>query len=269
MQHIPILAYHRIVDDVPVDDYYNNCLRRELFVEQMRALADGGYRTIPLETAALLMRRRTPPPDKVVAITIDDGYLDTFEAAAPILREHGFTATVFVVAGLVGRRSLWDVGKCCTAPLMDWEQIRQLIAWGFSIGSHTVTHPELSQLSPADARYEIEHSRHILEERLGQSVPMFCYPFGEWNETTYRIVRDAGYLAACNDTWRHEHRPFAMARVDGRYLARLVGHVAPEVSAYDYLATAAETAEPVESAEPPEAAEPVISGTPPPLPYTP
>src|SRR5262249_54153417 len=111
MQHIPILAYHRIVDDVPVDDYYNICLRRELCVEQMRALAMAGYRTIPLETAALLMRRRTPPPGKVVAITIDDGYLDTFEAAAPILREHGFTATVFVVAGLVGRRSLWDVGK--------------------------------------------------------------------------------------------------------------------------------------------------------------
>jgi peptidoglycan/xylan/chitin deacetylase (PgdA/CDA1 family) len=277
MQHIPILAYHRLVDDVPVDDYYHNCLRRELFVEQMQALAEAGYRTIPLETAALLMRHRTPP-GKVVALTFDDGYVDTFDVAAPILRELGFTATVFVVAGLVGRRSLWDVGKCCTAPLMDWEQIRQLVAWGFSIGSHTVTHPELSQLSPADARYEIEHSRHILEERLGQPIPIFCYPFGEWNETTYRLVRDAGYRAACNDTWRHEHRPFALARVDGRYLARLVGHVAPEVSAYDYLAAAAETAETAETAKPIEIAEPaesaesaesMIAGTLPPLLYTP
>jgi peptidoglycan/xylan/chitin deacetylase (PgdA/CDA1 family) len=214
MWRIPILTYHRIVDDVPLNDYYGICLRRETFQTQMRTLAEHGYRTIALDAAAALMLGRAPLPAKLLVITFDDGYLDTFEIAAPILRDHGFTATVFVVAGLVGRRSLWDAGKCCTAPLMDWHHLRQLLAWGFDIGSHTLTHPELSQLAPVDAREEIVRSRTLLERQLQRPILTFCYPFGEWKETTYRLVRGAGYHAACNDSWRAEHRPFALARLD-------------------------------------------------------
>jgi peptidoglycan/xylan/chitin deacetylase (PgdA/CDA1 family) len=217
MQRIPILAYHRIVDDLPQNDYYEICLRRELFEAQMRTLAADGYTTLPLETASRLMRGRAPIPPKSFVLAFDDGYLDTFEVAVPTLRELGFTATVFVVAGLVGQRSMWDAGKCCTAPLMDWAHLEQLLRWGFSIGSHTLTHPELRFLQPDDARFEIERSRYVLEDCLGVPITTFCYPFGEWNETSYRIVRAAGYLAACNDTWRKEHRPFALARIDPRY----------------------------------------------------
>jgi peptidoglycan/xylan/chitin deacetylase (PgdA/CDA1 family) len=212
VQRIPILTYHRVVDAVPGDDYYGNCMPRELFAAQMRTLAAAGYRTLGLEDAAALMRRRTPPPPRCVAITFDDGYLDTFEAAVPILRRFGFTATVFVVAGLVGRHSLWDAGKCCTAPLMGWPHLLRLLDWGFAIGSHTLTHPELSALPRDEARHEIVESRARLERGLGRAITSFCYPFGEWDETTYRLVRAAGYTAACNDHWRDEHRPLALAR---------------------------------------------------------
>src|SRR5262249_25989232 len=214
MQQIPILAYHRVVDVVPLDDYYHICLPRDLFVQQMHTLAAEGYSTLSLETASALMQQSDPIPPQQVVLTFDDGYLDTFEIAAPILRRFGFTATVFIVAGLVGRRSLWAAGKCCTAPLMNWPQIQQLVQWGFSVGSHTITHPELAALSLEDARHEIVHSRQILETQLSRPVTTFCYPFGEWNEATYDLVRTAGYEAACNDTWREEHRPFALARRD-------------------------------------------------------
>ncbi len=217
MQRIPILAYHRIVDELPQDDFYEICIRRELFERQMRTLAADGYTTLSLEAASRLMRGRAPIPEKSFVLAFDDGYLDTFELAVPTLREVGFTATVFVVAGLVGRRSLWDAGKCCTAPLMGWAHLEQLLRWGFSIGSHTVTHPELRYLRPDDARYEIEHSRRVLEDRLGVPITTFCYPFGQWDETSYRLVRAAGYAAACNDAWRKEHRPFALARMDPRH----------------------------------------------------
>ncbi len=222
MQRIPILVYHRVVDAVPGNDYYGNCMRRKEFAAQMRTLADNGYQTISLTDAAELMCGHEPIREQQVVITIDDGYLDTFEMAVPILREVGFTATVFVVAGLVGRWSLWDAGKCCTAPLMDWRHLRQLLDWGFDVGSHTLTHPELRLLPPADAREEIERSRTVLEQRLGRQITTFCYPFGEWNETNYKMVRAAGYLAACNDTWRTEHRPFALARLDPRDFARSI-----------------------------------------------
>jgi peptidoglycan/xylan/chitin deacetylase (PgdA/CDA1 family) len=214
MQRIPILTYHRIVAVVPGDDYYGICMPRERFRQRMQALAHDGYRTLSLEAASALMRGRAPIDPRLLAITFDDGYLDTFEVATPILQQHGFTATVFVVAGLVGRRSLWDAGKCCTAPLMDWSHIRQLERWGFAIGSHTLTHPELSALPLEEARYEIAHSRHILEHELGRPITTFCYLYGDWNEATYGLVRAAGYKAACNDSWRGEHRPLALARLD-------------------------------------------------------
>lgn len=227
MQRIPILAYHRIVDDLPTDDYYDICMRRELFETQMRTLAAEGYVTLPLETASQLMRSRAPISQKCFVLTFDDGYLDTFEVAVPTLRELGFTATVFVVAGLVGRRSLWDAGKCCTAPLMDWAHLDQLLRWGFSIGSHTLTHPELRFLRPDDAHYEIAHSRRVLEDRLGVPITTFCYPFGEWDDTSYRLVRAAGYSTACNDFWRTEHRPFALARTDPRHRPHPLADPAP------------------------------------------
>jgi peptidoglycan/xylan/chitin deacetylase (PgdA/CDA1 family) len=214
VQQIPILVYHRVVSEVPTDDYYHICMLHEVFYQQMHTLAAEGYVTLSLEAASALMRLRKPPAPRQVVLTFDDGYLDTFEIAAPILRHFGFTATVFVVAGLVGQRSLWDAGKCCTAPLMDWPRIRQLVQWGFSIGSHTITHPELSALPTEEARYEIVQSRQLIAAQLGRQVTTFCYPFGEWNETTYELVRTAGYQAACNDSWREEHRPFALARRD-------------------------------------------------------
>jgi peptidoglycan/xylan/chitin deacetylase (PgdA/CDA1 family) len=214
MQRIPILTYLRVVEIVPTDDYYHLCLPHEVFATQMRSLADAGYQTISLDRAATLMRGRALVQPRQVVLTFDDGYLDTFEIAAPILRRYGFTATLFLVAGLVGKRSLWDAGKCCTAPLMDRPRIEQLLRWGFAAGSHTVTHPELAALAPEDACREIVRSRDMLEQRLSRPVATFCYPYGEWNETTYTLVRGAGYAAACNDAWRPEHRPFALARRD-------------------------------------------------------
>lgn len=212
MRHIPILAYHRVVDVVPGDDYYGNCLPRTLFAGHMRTLAEAGYHTISLEVASRRMGGDEPIDPKSCVITFDDGYLDTYEVAAPVLRSYGFVATVFVVAGLVGRRSLWDAGKCCTAPLMDWDQLRELARRGWSIGSHTLTHPELARLPVDEARHEIVDSRRVLEQELDRPVKTFCYPFGNWDEITYELVRLAGYAAACNDTWREEHRPFALAR---------------------------------------------------------
>jgi peptidoglycan/xylan/chitin deacetylase (PgdA/CDA1 family) len=212
MQRIPILVYHRVVDEMPPDDYYGICMSHDLFEEQMCSLAEAGYHTLTVEEAAVFMRRRGRLPVRQVALTFDDGYMDTFELAVPVLRRLGFSATMFIVAGLVGRRSLWDAGKCCTAPLMDWPHLQQLLDWGFALGSHTLTHPELSALPLDDARHEIVASRARLERQLDRAITTFCYPFGEWNESTYRLVRAAGYRAACNDSWRNEHRPLALAR---------------------------------------------------------
>jgi peptidoglycan/xylan/chitin deacetylase (PgdA/CDA1 family) len=217
MKWLPILGYHRVVERIPVDDYCDICTTREHFERQMRFLAQAGYRTLSLEEAGKLLASDHPIPPKRFAITFDDGYQDILSGAIPLLKELGFTATIFMVSDFVGKTNAWDEGKGCLAPLLSWEQLRMLLQAGFSIGSHTVAHPDLSQLPQDQAWHEISESRKILEKMLNTPVRSFCYPYGKWSEETHELVREAGYDLACNDVWRPEHDLFALARVNARY----------------------------------------------------
>lgn len=214
MNWLPILSYHRIVDKVPADDYSDICTPRRLFARQMHVLARAGYRTLSLEDVGALLARNEPMPARRFVITFDDGYEDVYREAVPILRMLGFTATVFIVSGFVGQMNVWDEGKGCLAPLLNWDQIKKLLQAGFSIGSHTVSHPDLSQLSRDNVWYEVSQSRKSLEQTLGAPVQTFCYPYGKWTDTTCEVVREAGYALACNDVWRPEHERYALARTD-------------------------------------------------------
>jgi peptidoglycan/xylan/chitin deacetylase (PgdA/CDA1 family) len=169
----------------------------EEFVRQMAFLGRAGYRTVPLA------RVLTGPGGAVgfrrsVVLTFDDGTLDSWEQARPVLDRHGFTATLFIVSGHVGGRSTWDrdVGEP-SRPLMSWNQIRELQEAGFEIGSHTHTHRPLGRLSDAEARSELELSFRTLEQQLG-TVPRFlAYPRGSFTERHKRLARETGYSGAC------------------------------------------------------------------------
>lgn len=214
---MPILAYHRLVEETPADDYTFICLTRERFEQQMKWFARLGYRTLSLEEAGrrLVAGERIPPRHFV--ITFDDGYVDTLTVGAPILQRFGFTATVFVVSSLVGKRNSWDEGKANQAPLMGWDQIKEWLRAGFSVGSHTTSHPHLNRLSGDEVRHELVESRRQLEAELGVPVQTFCHPYGDWSYDILPYVRDAGYLVACNDSGRLEHGRFILARVNPCY----------------------------------------------------
>jgi peptidoglycan/xylan/chitin deacetylase (PgdA/CDA1 family) len=217
IQWIPILGYHRLVEATPADDSWHICTRRERFQRQMEWFARLGWRTLSLEEAgARLMRGERIPPRHFV-ITFDDGYLDTLTVGIPILRDLGFTATVFVVSGLVGERNEWDKGIGHVAPLMTWTQLEQVLGLGFSIGSHTVTHPHLDRLPSDVARRELLESRQVLERRLGVPIRTFCYPYGHWNEQVRALVAHAGYDVACDETGRSAHGRYTLARTNPGY----------------------------------------------------
>ncbi len=217
IQWIPILGYHRVVEELPPRDYWNVCTTRQRFYEQMAWFARLGWRTLSLEEAgARLVRGERVPPQHFV-ITFDDGYVDTLTVALPILEQFGFTATVFMVAGLVGQQSIWDDGHSWVAPLMTWEQLGEVVRRGFSVGSHTVSHPHLSRL-PGDAvRRELIDSRSMLEKQLGIPVRTFCYPYGDWSTDVCAAVAEAGYDVACNNVGRREHGRYILARTDPGY----------------------------------------------------
>jgi peptidoglycan/xylan/chitin deacetylase (PgdA/CDA1 family) len=143
----------------------------------------------------------------VVSITFDDGYEDNFTYAYPSLKSAGMDATFFVTVGLVEhdpevlRRltALRGVDESAVRA-MNWDQVRRLIGEGFTVGSHTYSHPNLARLTRSQASNEIERARAILEDQLSTPVRQFAYPFGRprlhVTDETAELVRNAGHDTA-------------------------------------------------------------------------
>ncbi|HWP17997.1 MAG TPA: polysaccharide deacetylase family protein [Burkholderiaceae bacterium] len=163
------------------------------FAWQMGWLKHAGYHVISLDEAWQGLFAGKPLPPRAVVLTFDDGYENFAEHAWPILRKHGFPATVFLVTDLLGQPARWLGDGMAHPPLMDVVRIRQLRAQGVSFGSHTLSHPRLSQLDTARMRREIFDSKAALEDALGEEVPDFCYPYGDYDARARDLVAEAGY----------------------------------------------------------------------------
>ena len=127
-------------------------------------------------------------------LTFDDGFENVYENALPILRKHDMTATVFAVAGSIGQRAAWDVFGW--RHHMTGEQLRSIVAAGFEVGSHTLTHADLTFLDNKDLQSELTESKNILEQTIGKAVTTISFPFGKWNDRVWHAVQKAGYLTA-------------------------------------------------------------------------
>lgn len=190
--------YH-IVDEPRGEAEDQLCCRPAEFARQMAYLADEGWQVIPLTVLADAARRGQPLVDKAVVVTFDDGTACTLERALPILQRHGFTATVFVVAGLVGGRNDWvrreghPERALLTAP-----QLRELIAGGIEVGSHAVSHVRMAGLPAETLAREAGDSRNRLRDVVGRDVLHFAYPYGSHDAAAIAAVRSAGYMSACS-----------------------------------------------------------------------
>jgi peptidoglycan/xylan/chitin deacetylase (PgdA/CDA1 family) len=199
-RRVVCLCYHSIH---PSSSYAS--ASPELFRRQLDWLAEIAD-VIPLREALAAAGDRTRARP-AVAITFDDGYADNHEFALPLLREHGFPATVFITAGLSDGdpavharfQALRGVPAAEIRPL-DWSQARELRAAGVEIGAHTYSHPNLIRLSRDEVAHELRVSREILEERLEGPVDLLAYPFGkrgrQFDDTTMAVARATGYAQA-------------------------------------------------------------------------
>jgi len=132
-----------------------------------------------------------------VVITFDDGYADNLSNAAPILREFNFGATCFIVSEHIGAYNVWDAEKLRDRkPLMTRSQLDAWIGLGFEIGSHTCTHPDLTELPHAKVMEELVQSRASIGHITGRSITSFCYPYGQHNSEVAACVQRAGYRIA-------------------------------------------------------------------------
>lgn len=169
----------------------------------MRFLAQNGYQSISPEhlvasiTGKARVQGLAPLPEKPVLLTFDDGYENFYTHAYPILKQYGYTALIFVLAGYVDNWNLWEVKLSKDRfKHLSRMQIRALSAEGFWFGSHSVNHLFLTYQSDSLAKKEIQLSKSILEEILGKPTQFFSYPYGNYDAKIARFVREAGYQAA-------------------------------------------------------------------------
>lgn len=177
---VPILMYHEIADG-PNQLY----VPPAEFADQMAALKRLGFTTVRLQDLYDHYIHGSPLPDRPIILTFDDGYSSFYTEAYPLLKQHGFTGTLFVITGWVGRPGY-----------VTWGQVREMVAAGVEMGAHTVSHLELPRLSPGDARWEAAESRKRLEREIGRTVPFFAYPAGRNDPRSVETLRGAGFLGA-------------------------------------------------------------------------
>lgn len=188
-----------------------------VFRWQLNSLLGWGYR--PATLAELV-----DDPDAATgrfAVTFDDGFVSMEAMACPILKELGIPATLYMVVDGLGGTNTWNQAEGDIAePMMSADGVRALAAQGFEIGSHTRTHPRLTQCSDDQLRAEIIDSRKMLEELLQAPVPSFAYPYGDWDARVRAVVEEAGYHNATS-TIRQPVTPgmdrFTIPRINMRW----------------------------------------------------
>lgn len=154
-----------------------------------------GYRGLSMHD--LMPYIRGERHGKVIGITFDDGYRNVLENALPVLREADFTATNYFVARQINGGNVWDEKKGIPhSALMSREEILLWANAGQEVGSHTLDHPFLPDLSPELASYQIHQSKIELERALGVEVTAFCYPYGGYSAGVRSMVQKAGYANA-------------------------------------------------------------------------
>lgn len=180
---VPIIMYHQVTY---TDRPQTNWVSPENFEWQMAYLKDHGYNVIRLHELVEAIEEGRSLPRKTAVITFDDGYENNYTQAFKILKKYHFPAIIFVPSDRVN-----------TEHYLTWEQIKEMIAAGIDIGSHTRTEAYLPDLMVERQRNEIQASKDILEQNLGITVEYFAYPIGGFSDGIKEIVKNAGYKAAC------------------------------------------------------------------------
>jgi peptidoglycan/xylan/chitin deacetylase (PgdA/CDA1 family) len=266
---LPVLMYHSISDapENGISPYYRvntSCTR---FARQMELLTLNGYRGVTLSAGLAWLKSQAHNLESEiskitnrlskaspVAITFDDGFHNFYTDAFPILRRHGFAATMFLPTAFIGddRRPFSpatkssDSRKKTNYDCLTWREIKDLHAAGIEFGSHTVSHPQLAELSWPQIESELRKSKQEIEDQLAISIENFAYPYA-FPETDHAFVRrfssslaDAGYRCCAttrlglvkpeDDMLQLRRLPVNTCDDDALFLAKLHGN-------YDWLSS--------------------------------
>ena len=178
-----VLQYHRFGED----SYPTTSVTIDQFEAHIEHLTNGNYVVLPVPEILAALGAGQPLPERTIGITVDDATRSTFVEAWPRFEKAGFPFTVFVSTDAV------DQGH---AGIMSWDQLRQLVGAGVTIGNHSAAHGQMWQGDDATNRADILQARRRLAEELDVDARLFAYPYGEWNTALRALVVELGFTAA-------------------------------------------------------------------------
>lgn len=185
----PILVYHHIAEPPEKaggaeSDYY---VSPASFEEQLRYLSESGYQSVSLSALHNYLEAGEPLPDRPVILTFDDGYIDNFTVALPLLVKYGFTATFFLVTDPID-------GKY--PGYITWAQVEEIIRSGMEVEPHSLSHSDLRKQPEEQVFREVVDAKETLEKHTGKPCRFFSYPLGAYDERVVNILRQMGFLGA-------------------------------------------------------------------------
>ena len=191
---VPVVMYHRVINKSENEGIHGTYIYENIFREHMKYLKDNNFSVITFEDLNNIgWRNRFDKNKKYIIITFDDGYVDNYELAFPILKEFNFKATIFLMGESTYNE--WDVkadGEK-SFPLMSVEMIKEMQDYGIEFGAHTFNHPKLNKLSNDEIKHQIVDVKKPLEEKIGREIITFAYPYGILNDYAKKMVEEAGY----------------------------------------------------------------------------
>ncbi len=186
--HAVVFMYHHFGEpDVPTTN-----VTIDQFKRHIEWLGQEGFNVWPLDRIVEQVRHGRMIPDKTISITIDDAYVSVYSRAFPLLKSRNWPFTVFVSTDAVDQQ---------LPAYMTWEQMREMQQHGATFANHSATHEHLIRMHPDESlrqwkrrvTADIKHAQARLEGELGNALPLFAYPYGEYNKSLATIVADLGY----------------------------------------------------------------------------
>jgi peptidoglycan/xylan/chitin deacetylase (PgdA/CDA1 family) len=214
---VPILMYHVIADPPAGAPYPQLFVSESDFRGQMRWLARHGYRAVTLRAVWDHWRHGTPLPPRPVVVSFDDGYRSVAHAALPAMRRWHFPGVLNLA-----------VKNLRVAGGLSERQVRRLLAAGWELDAHTVSHPDLTTLGDRELTRELAGSRRQLRARFRVPVDFFCYPGGRYDARVVAAVRRAGFLGATTtvEGLAEPSKPYELRRVRVSRSDRVAGFAA-------------------------------------------
>jgi peptidoglycan/xylan/chitin deacetylase (PgdA/CDA1 family) len=199
-KRVVILCYHGVTERAQrhPSDRFGLHIRADRFETQLNYLRRH-YNVISLAEFLDARKKNAPLPDRSVVLTFDDGYRNFLTSALPRLSARDMSVSVFLITNEVRPENQSHVVQWTESDdetFLSWDEIRELQRHGVEFGSHTCSHPKLSELPPPEAERELRASHEAIAAQLSQATMPLAFPYGSYSDTVIAMTRELPYTCA-------------------------------------------------------------------------